>query len=272
MIAQRTIAGDAVAALIDEAMLTPKPGLVDGRGNGAHTDLTLELLLRSARVLHATFEELERAASGSALNANLRAELGAIGRAGEARMLRETRGVNTHRGAIWSVGLLVSASALCASRDPLVVACMAGEIARLPDSAAPAGGIRNGARVRAAYRVGGAVAQARDDFPQVTQHALPALRAARARGGSESDARVDALLAVMTALDDTCLLHRGGPPALLAAQRGAQAVLDAGGIGTAEGRDAFVHLERALERFHASPGGAADVLAATLFLDARERG
>jgi triphosphoribosyl-dephospho-CoA synthase len=98
------------------------------------------------------------------------------------------------------------------------------------------------------------------------------LRAARARGARESVARIDALLAIMTSLDDTCLLYRGGRAALHAAQFGAAAVLTAGGIGEAAGLDAFASLERKLLDLHASPGGAADLLAAALFLDSIERG
>ena len=54
----------AVAALQDEALLTPKPALVDARGPGAHADLTLDLMLRSAQSLHGTFDLLARAACG----------------------------------------------------------------------------------------------------------------------------------------------------------------------------------------------------------------
>uniref|UniRef100_UPI001F566777 triphosphoribosyl-dephospho-CoA synthase n=3 Tax=unclassified Anaeromyxobacter TaxID=2620896 RepID=UPI001F566777 len=83
----------------------------------------------------------------------------------------------------------------------------------------------------------------------------------------EDDARLEALLAVMSTLDDTCLLHRGGPRALQVAQRGAAAALRAGGPGTAAGRAALLALDAELLALNVSPGGSADLLAAVLFLD-----
>jgi len=98
------------------------------------------------------------------------------------------------------------------------------------------------------------------------------LKLARARGDAEHHARVNALLAVMATLDDTCLLARGGRKALDAAQHGARRVLACGGIATPNGRRAFGVLEARLRRLHVSPGGAADLLAAALLLDRIERG
>ncbi|MEX3639756.1 triphosphoribosyl-dephospho-CoA synthase, partial [Paraburkholderia sp. BR14427] len=117
------------------------------------------------------------------------------------------------------------------------------------------------------YQVGGARREAQDGFPHALDVGLPALRAARARGLDENTARIDALLAIMSTLDDTCLLHRAGLAGLHAGQRGARRVLGAGGSSTAAGRVALDALERELLTLNASPGGAADLLAATLFLD-----
>jgi len=260
----------AVQALVAEAELTPKPALVDRRGSGAHEDLTLELLLRSAAVLLNTFEAVADAALAATLNAPLRERLGEIGRKGERRMLEATGGVNTHRGAIWSLGLLVAAQAAADTRDPTAIASLAASIASLPDAARDTSD-SHGSRACARFGVRGAAGEAQDGFPHVLNRALPALRAARERGAAEWVARVDALLAIMTSLDDTCVLHRGGAAALRAAQDGAAATLAAGGIGTPEGARAFAALEAELLAYNASPGGAADALGAALFLDSIER-
>ncbi len=261
----------AVQALIAEAELTPKPALVDRRGNGAHDDLTLELLVQSARALGATFERVAAVARGASIDVALRERLGAIGRDGERAMLDVTGGVNTHRGAIWSLGLLIAAHMNSGSREPHAIARVAARIASLPDVAGVAPD-SHGLQACEQFGVHGARGEARAGFPHALKCALPALRAARARGAPESVARVDALLAIVSQLDDTCLLHRGGRPALAAAQTGARAVLSAGGIGEAAGMDAFVTLDARLLALHASPGGAADLLAAVLFLDSIERG
>ena len=265
-VAADTLADAAVGALIEEVLVTPKPALVDRRGNGAHADLTLELMIGSARVLRPTFVALARASDGAAIDVRLRATLGAIGRAGEDAMLAATGGVNAHRGAIWALGLLLSAAAVRPSRDARAIARAAGQLAAIDDPTSVRSE-RNGARARMAYRVGGAVAQARQGFPHVVDVALPALYAARARGCDEEQARIEALLAIMATLDDTCVLHRGGLRALHAAQDGAKRVIAEGGITSERGKAAYEQLDRTLLGFRASPGGAADLLSATIFLE-----
>lgn len=269
-IASAPLAQSAMQALIAEARLTPKPALVDGRGNGAHRDLSLALLVRSARSLRGTFEEVAAACRNAALDIALRERLGAIGRSGERRMLVASGGANTHRGALWSLGLLVAACALTDANDAQELAMVAGAIAALPDRA---GGspLSNGARAREAFGVRGAPGEAADGFPHIVRVALPMLRKARARGEDETTARINALLAIMASLEDTCLLHRGGTAALRIAQEGARSVLAVGGFATSRGAHAFFLLDAALLARNASPGGAADLLAAAIFLDSIER-
>ena len=277
--AAHSLASDALLArfardaLIDEARLTPKPALVDARGSGAHGDLDLATMLRSANTLEPTFAALARAARGARPGVALRTELARIGRAGEAAMLRTTNGSNTHRGAIWIVGLLVAGATIvdaCCTDDPLSAharICETGaQIARFDDlRATPTDS--HGERARRLYQAGGARREARDGFPHVLHVGLPALHSARAQGRTEGVARIDALLAIIASLDDTCVLHRAGLAGRDAAQRGARRVRALGGIATPAGRAAFDALERALLALNASPGGAADLLAATLFID-----
>jgi triphosphoribosyl-dephospho-CoA synthase len=264
----RTLADCAVRALIEEALLTPKPALVDQRGPGAHHDLDLGRLLRSARALHAPLRAMALVAHGRLPDAELRETLGAIGRRAEQRMLAATGGSNAHRGAIWVLGLLTAALAMSDARaTSAAVAQLAARLARLPDRRAP-NVPSNGRRVCAIFRVAGARGEAAAGFPHVVDLGLPQLRRARNRGCDETSARLDALLAIMASLDDTCLLHRGGLPALEAAQRGARRALALGGSGSAAGRRALLELDAELLGLRASPGGAADLLAACLFLDA----
>jgi len=256
-------------ALTEEARLTPKPALVDARGSGAHRDLDLATMLRSAHTLEPTFAALARAARGARPGVALRTELARLGRAGEAAMLRATNGSNAHRGAIWIVGLLVAAAAICdatPAADAAQICETGARIAHFDDlRATPTDS--HGERVRLRYKVGGARREAQDGFPHVLRVGLPALHAARAAGHDESIARIDALLAIIASLDDTCVLHRAGEAGRDAAQRGARRVRAFGGIATRAGRAAFDALERALLALNASPGGAADLLAATLFID-----
>ena len=260
------LASLTVRALIEEAELTPKPGLVDQRGPGAHADLSLTLMKRSARSLRPHFEQMALVSFGQVPNQTLREELGAIGRSAERSMLLVTSGVNTHRGAIWALGLLVSAAAMETSSLE-VVADRAGQLASFPDWNAPQRQPSNGSRVIERYQVSGARGEAQAGFPHVIAAGLPMLRRSRRRGGSETEARLDTLLAIMMSLNDTCLFHRGGRVALNTAQAAAASILASGGSTTIQGWELLRQLDRDLVALNASPGGSADLLAATLFLD-----
>ena len=262
------VADLAVRALVEEAELTPKPALVDRRGGGAHDDMDLDMLRCSAYALRPTFGALADRARRCAPSRRLREELAAIGRRGEEAMFAVTRGVNTHRGAIWALGLLAAAAAMAPPEArPRDVAALAGQVAAFPDRYAPLEA-SHGSLATKRYGVAGARGEARNSFPHVVGVALPTLRAARLRRRPERLARLDALVALIASVDDTCLLHRGGRAALRDAQTGARAVLDAGGNATAAGRRALRTLEETLLGHNAAPGGSADLLAATLFLDA----
>jgi triphosphoribosyl-dephospho-CoA synthase len=260
-------ANRAVNALVAEALLTPKPALVDRRGPGAHRDLDLGRLLRSAAALRQSFQRMGECAEGRNPSTSLREDLARIGRDAEKAMLAATGGSNAHRGAIWVLGLLVAAHAVGgAQSSSSEVASVAAKIARLPDRFAPSTA-SNGSRACERFRVTGARGEARAGFPHVINIGLPALRLARERGIDETRARLDTLMAIMAHLEDTCLLHRGGWAALEAAQTGARAVIDCGGTSTAAGWRALLALDAELLARHASPGGCADLLAACLFLD-----
>jgi triphosphoribosyl-dephospho-CoA synthase len=262
------LADCAVNALIDEACLTPKPALVDRRGSGAHCDLDLNIMLRSARALQPTFLALARASLEDQPSQRLREQLARIGREGEVAMMRATGGSNAHRGAIWIVGLLVSGAAMSPFGDLKTVCSQAAAISRFEDRFVPSAVTQtHGARVVQRFGVTGARGQASEGFPHVLKIGLPALRESRARGASENAARLDALLTIIATLDDTCLLHRGGHVALEAAQSGAREALQCGGASQPEGHAALLRLDQKLMELNASPGGAADLLAATLFLD-----
>jgi triphosphoribosyl-dephospho-CoA synthase len=265
------LAALAEQALIAEAELTPKPGLVDRRGSGAHSDLSLQLMRLSATSLRPFFAAMGAISTGRDLDISLRRDLAAIGRDAERKMYQVTGGVNTHKGAIWNLGLLVAAAARSDVTHSGEIAADAGTIARLPDRPQPAL-ITHGDMVRKRYGINaGARAEAASGFPHVLESGLVTLRIVRAAKFPEEICRLDALLSLMSEVDDTCVLYRGGGDALSVVKSRAQAVLLAGGCATAEGRRRMRKLDQELIARHASPGGSADLLAATIFLDAVER-
>jgi len=186
-------------------------------------------------------------------------------------MLQTTGGVNTHRGAIWALGLLVAAAALePRSVTANALTLRAARLALLEDRYAPRS-TSHGAQVAQRYGARGAREEAQLGFPAVTQLGLPQLKRSRLAGHGEQNARLDALLAIMTTLADTCVLYRAGRPGLQAMQQGARAVLEAGGSASLAGRRCLYELDQQLLAMNASPGGAADLLAACLLIDRLEQ-
>lgn len=257
----------AIDALRDEVMLAPKPGLVSPLDNGAHTDMTLDTFRRSLDALAPWFRRFARAGADGADFAVLRR----LGLAAEAAMLAATGGINTHRGAIFSLGLLTAAAgrAACTSGPPGAQELC--ESVRALWGPALAGAARDngshGARVLASHPgTMGARDHALAGFPLVHAVALPALVAARSAGATDDAACVEALFALMAAMDDTNLIHRGGIEGLRFVQEQARAFLTDGGVLAAGWQARALALHHQCVARNLSPGGAADLLACTLFL------
>ncbi|MFB7334906.1 triphosphoribosyl-dephospho-CoA synthase [Streptomyces adustus] len=259
------LAQAAVDALTGQLALVPKPGLPDPRDLAARATRRDHRLLRwSAKALTPGLAAMAAAARRTGEpTPQLRAELGSIGRCAEHSVGLAGGG---HRGALWALGLLVAAAALDPGAGAREVATGAKRIAAHRDRGAPRRPSR-GSSVSAKYGAAGARGEAKAGFPHV-RRALDALEAARTAGADEGQARLDALLTVMSTLQDTELLHTAGPLGLRQVQAGAREVLAAGGTATRPGRDALAALDAELHARAWSPRGSAGLLAGALFLDA----
>jgi triphosphoribosyl-dephospho-CoA synthase len=246
----------------------PKPGLVSHVDNGAHRDMDAALLSLSAETLMPFFSELAAAgAEGAGMN-----RLRAIGVAAERAMLAATHGVNTHRGAIFGLGLLCAATGyrnavgVCKSLGRLVSERWGDDILSGPVSLHS-----HGAVAARRYGAGGARVEAAEGFPSVYDIALPALHAARELAPHDEEAvRVQTCMRLIAEVTDTNLLHRGGPEGLRFAQASASSFLAAGGVGSSEWRRRAADIHQAFVSRHLSPGGSADLLAMALFVDRLE--
>jgi len=260
MIDLTAIARAATAALHDELATTPKPGLVDLEHRGAHRDMCIDRLRASADALEPYFHELALCARGHAPSHALREEIGAVGRRAERAMLRASGGPNTHRGALWTLGLLVAARASAGDAgDVATIALCVARLARLPDRFAGER-MTNGRRVMRRYGASGARGEAETGLPNVCNVALPLVCAATPSA--------DVLLALLGRVDDTCVLHRSDVRTLGVARAGARRALALGGTRTRAGLDATRRLDAYMVDRNASPGGCADLLAAAFFLSA----
>ncbi|RKG35797.1 triphosphoribosyl-dephospho-CoA synthase [Acinetobacter guerrae] len=270
------LAGLAVQALLDEVNLTPKPALVDRRGSGAHDDLNLKLMEQSANSLFSMFKAMAEVAElhGNVCQA-LREDIGQLGRHGEKHMLQVTKGINTHRGAIWAMGLVITATALtiCKKKPCLIkdICKTAAEIALIEDRFLLDQMSTHGQIVRQKFGINGAKQQAQQGFPVIVQFGLPQLCYSRKLRLTETHSRLNALLAMMAELTDTCVIHRSGLDGLYKMQTGAKEILNLGGYSTYLGQQRFEQFEQDLLAIRASAGGAADLLATLLFLDQAEK-
>jgi triphosphoribosyl-dephospho-CoA synthase len=267
----RVTAAENIGALAAECLRLevnthPKPGLVSHIDAGAHRDMDAQLLYLSADTLAPFFAQLVAAgAVGAGLD-----RLREIGVAAERAMLAATDGVNTHRGAIFGLGLMAAAAGFRDSNGisgPLgrIVAALWGRsLASMP--AVPES---HGAGAARRYGAGGARKEAALGFPSVYGVAIPALAVGRKLAGGDAEpARVHACLALIAAVGDTNLLHRGGLEGLAFAQRLAQAFLAAGGVGQPGWRRKALRIHEMFVARHLSPGGCADLLAMALFAQA----
>jgi triphosphoribosyl-dephospho-CoA synthase len=260
--------------LLEELETWPKPGLVSHVDSGSHTDMDASTLRASATAITPFYYQLTVAgAAESGMN-----RLREIGLEAERAMLAATSGVNTHRGAIFSLGLLCAAAGATwsptRSQSHWRAKLLGATVRRRWGHAIMSGPIplhSHGTNALLKFGAGGARAQAAAGFPHAIEIGLPALRLGRRLAPKDAEAaRVQGFFAILASMEDTNLLHRGGAVGLHYAQEAAIRFLEQGGIEHADWRERAVAVHRAFVVRRLSPGGCADVLAVTLFLDALE--
>ena len=266
------IAARAKAALLAELETWPKPGLVSHVDAGSHRDMDARTFRASAAAIAPFYGALARAGADAAQMDQLRA----IGRAAEGAMMAATGGVNTHRGAIFGLGLLCAAAGAASLETsmPIPAEVLASLVRRrwapgILDGPMPLDSHGSAALLR--FGAGGAREQAATGFPHAVEVGLPALRLGRTLAPGDAEAaRVQAFFALLTCLPDTNLLHRGGAPGLHHAQAAAVAFLAGGGVGQRGWRQRAARVHEDFVARNLSPGGCADLLAMALFLDGLE--
>lgn len=265
----------ALRALYAELALYPKPGLVSLVDNGSHDDMTALTFMRSLFSLRHYFAAICRAGMEDAPFARLKQ----LGIAAERRMMAATGGVNTHRGAIFGLGMLCAALGRQLARrdagpaDGVDAASLRtalldgwGEALAAHTLAAPDGS--HGQRAAQLHAASGAREEAALGLPSVFLVGLPALRDTLARGGSMHHARMDALFALMAHVSDTNVLHRGGAAGARMVRDQARAFVALGGTRQPDWHARALDSHRLFVRHKLSPGGAADLLAACCLVQA----
>jgi len=251
------LASDALHA---ELNTTPKPGLVDRHDNGAHKDMDLSLMSKSIDALHPFLVELALYGYSSSEQYELPDAqiVRRIGIEAEQAMLKATGGVNTHRGALFSMGLTTLAAAWCISRDGIVSSKQLRElIMQVAEQFTPTAGTHGNDAVNA-HRVMGALDLAKAGYEQLFINWLPAYRSYLTHEASTASHRL--LLLIMSQLDDTNVIHRVGYDQAQQVKQEALALLN--DYSTA-GMEA---MNRDYIARNISPGGSADMVALTIFM------
>ena len=259
----------ACDALQQELDTTPKPGLVDQHDSGAHADMDYRLMQRSICALRPYFVQLAQVAQQGPLTHPV---VSAIGIEAERAMLAATGGVNTHRGALFSMGLAIVAAGSSLSEysefseysdysdysehsDFSLQSAIAQLAQTFPDTQGT-----HGSRAVSQYQAKGALAMAREGYEQLFSDWLPFLRNLKQQG--DPYAHHKTLLRIMSQLDDTNILHRCG------AEVASRVKAEAADLLTHFSTDALDEMNRRYSAENISPGGSADMLALTIFTNA----
>ena len=266
------IAAQAYLALHQEVSATPKPGLVDRQNRGAHKDMDIRHFFASANALRPYFYRfaqtgfLTREAPATQVFQKLRP----IGLEAEEAMGKATHGVNTHKGAIFTLGILCAVAGRLSPQDwqpeQLLAECaqltqglVAADFAGVTEETAKT----TGERLYARYGVTGVRGQAEAGYPAVKEVGLPILQQALDRGCSVNDAGCITLMHLLAAADDTNLIHRSSRHFQQLLQARLQDYLKQNPFPTVQQLE---QIDQEFIRRNLSPGGSADLLALTYFL------
>lgn len=261
----------AVRSLLDEVCTTPKPGLVDRRNNGSHRDMDMFTFMASASALAPYFQVCAQTGmdtAGERPEETFR-QLRVQGLRAERDMFAATGGVNTHKGAIFTMGVLCGAAGRLWrpegrwEREALFreVSAMTGQA--MEEDLSRGGGDTVGRRLYAQRGISGIRGEVARGLPSVAGVGLPAYEAYRARGMDQNRAGAVTLLHLIARVEDTNMVARGGPDG---AARGASWAAELIRDGREPTGEELEELDDRFIRENLSPGGCADLLAAVYFI------
>ena len=265
------ISSFAMKALLYEVSATPKPGLVDRVGSGAHRDMDYFTFIDSTVSLHGTFYACtETGANFCGEPKELLKLLRPIGIDGEREMLKVTKGVNTHKGAIFSLGIICAAAGhllteshttedLCSYVKKMTVELVQELKNNLSQTA--------GERLYHNFGVLGIRGEVSLGFPSVRKFGLPIMRKIHSEGIlSKNEMLIEILIRLLAHVTDSNVLSRAGLKGLELVQSSAEKSIALGGVYTQEGWYSIVAMDQLFIDENISPGGAADLLAVTAML------
>ncbi|SDJ97332.1 triphosphoribosyl-dephospho-CoA synthase CitG [Natronincola ferrireducens] len=267
----------ALKSMLYEVSTTPKPGLVDRNNPGAHNDMDFFSFMASSGALAYTFYKCALAGlkfQGVDIKGLLH-ELRPIGIEGEEKMFRATKGINTHKGLIFSLGLIAAAAGLY-YRETKSLPMNAGDICnRIKEmtegisnkelgNTQEATALTYGEKLFRKYGIKGIRGEVEAGFPTVRCYGLPILRDLMKQNRNINDSLVQVLFHLMTVTEDSNVLGRHDWEALDYVKTTATEVLEMGGMFTERGKNKIIEIDKEFIKKNISPGGSADLLAVTI--------
>ena len=266
----------ALEAMLLEANCAPAPGLVDRFNSGAHNDMDIYTFIKSSVALSSymyNFAYMGYMHKG-ALD-TLLAFIRPLGIEAEAAMFKATEGVNTQKGLIFLMGILCAAAGYVYRKyniikstlvfDAVKIMCqglVAKELGKLPNDRK----LTSGERLYHQYGIRGIRGELEDGLPIIKDIALPAYKKAITLGATDDTLLIYTLLSIMTATEDTTIINRHNMETLARVQREAKALLESNQVLESGGFEEIKKLDKKFIEQWISPGGSADLLAATHFL------
>lgn len=264
----KKIVNNAIRALLYEAVTLPKPGLVDPADSGSHSDMDIYTFVDSSLAMQPYLAKAVKIGENFTENnlTDMFKELRIAGIEAEKSMLNATKGINTHKGAIFSLGIFVCARSFANKNNAdtfNVIRKMCHGLVkndlknlRKPQTAGEMQFIK--------YKKGGVRELAEEGYPAIEEVALPYLET---HIGSIKEKLLDTLMLLAVKVDDSTFIKRSGDIKKLEwLHQTAQEFLNKGGSRTQEGMAYLEKLNQIFKQNNYSIGGCADLLIVTIFM------
>lgn len=265
----------ATRSILLEVSTHPKPGLVTPFSSGAHRDMDFSLFLKSTAVLSQGFKEVSH--FGYNYKGDIHKMLPPLRKLGlevEERMFEVTNGVNTQKGLIFLFYLILGASGHLLNKRRLSPKNVSSSVSKITSGITEKelGSIKKGKKTLSkgensfvTHGITGIRGEVEKGLPTVMELGLPEFRKAYEKTQNINKSSLHALIAIMSRAEDTNIISRNGIEAYYDIQKKTDEIIKVGGVLTTTGMSKILDLEMDFLKKNISPGGAADLLSATLF-------
>lgn len=269
----------AQRAILYEVSTTPKPGLVDRHNSGAHKDMDFFTFMASSSALYKGLHDctMEGISFEGENSAELLDKIRRPGLECEKAMFEATGGINTHKGIIFSLGILCAAVGRLyrqSNRENFIIEDITDEVKRMAKGITEKDFkdienktvLTHGERLYKEYGFKGIRGEVESGFSSVTKSAVSLLRRWKEHKElSMNDIFLEVLLQLMAESEDTNVITRGGIENLHYVRRLSKEFLAEGGLKQPDAKKKLENMNDEFIKRNISPGGSADLLAVTIF-------